>query len=189
MKQVLKEANFTRIGVIAVLLMLGQAILQQPAWGRGDRGDRGDGDDRSDKSEHREQSHNRDAREAAHEDRSRRDDGAAFRRDNRENRNHGREQFGDHHRTLVREYYSEHYRSGRCPPGLARKNNYCMPPGQERRWNVGYALPRDVIYYSVPPALVVQLGRPAYGYRYVRVAGDILLIALATGLVVDAIQN
>jgi len=35
----------------------------------------------------------------------------------------------------------------------------------------------------------VQFGPPPSGHRYVRVAGDILLIALGTGLVVDAIQD
>ena len=37
--------------------------------------------------------------------------------------------------------------------------------------------------------LVMQLGRPPSGYRYVRVAGDILMIAIGTSLVVDAIQD
>lgn len=36
--------------------------------------------------------------------------------------------FGDRHREIVREYYGERYRSGHCPPGLAKKRNGCMPP-------------------------------------------------------------
>jgi len=35
----------------------------------------------------------------------------------------------------------------------------------------------------------VQLGVPPSGYRYVRVAGDILLMAIGTSMVVDAIQD
>jgi len=35
----------------------------------------------------------------------------------------------------------------------------------------------------------VQLGAPPAGYKYVRVATDILLIAVGTSLVVDAIQD
>ena len=46
-----------------------------------------------------------------------------------------------------------------------------------------------MIYYPVPQPLVVQIGPPPSGYRYVRVATDILLIAVGTGMVVDAIQN
>ena len=97
--------------------------------------------------------------------------------------------FGDAQRTVVHNYYSEQYRAGRCPPGLAKKNNGCMPPGQARKWAVGQPLPRDVVYYSVPQAVVVQLGAPPSGQRYVRVASDILLIAIGTGMVIDGIQN
>jgi Ni/Co efflux regulator RcnB len=64
-----------------------------------------------------------------------------------------------------------------------------MPPGQARKWSIGRPLPREVIYYDVPPALVVQFDRAPTGYRYVRVANDIVLIALGTGMVIDAIQD
>ena len=94
--------------------------------------------------------------------------------------------FEDRHRTIIREYYSTEYRSGHCPPGLAKKNNGCMPPGQAKKWHVGHPLPRDVIYYELPPAVVVRIGAPPAGHRYVRVAADILLIAIGTGMVIDA---
>lgn len=97
--------------------------------------------------------------------------------------------FGDDQRTVVRNYYSAQYSAGRCPPGLAKKNNGCMPPGQARKWAVGQPMPRDVVTYSLPPAVIVQLGVAPVGHRYVRVASDILLIAIGTGLVVDAIQD
>lgn len=97
--------------------------------------------------------------------------------------------FGDAQRAVVRDYYNQQYRAGRCPPGLAKKNNGCMPPGQARKWVIGQPLPREVVYYSLPPAIVVQLGVPPVGHRYVRVASDILLIAIGTGLVIDAIQD
>ncbi|MES2972618.1 MAG: RcnB family protein [Pseudomonadota bacterium] len=96
--------------------------------------------------------------------------------------------FNDAQRPVARSYFENQYRAGRCPPGLAKKNNGCMPPGQARKWSVGQPLPRQVVYYSLPPAVVVQLGPPPQGHRYVRVAADILLIAIATQLVVDAIQ-
>jgi Ni/Co efflux regulator RcnB len=97
--------------------------------------------------------------------------------------------FNDQHRGYVREYYHEEYRRGSCPPGLAKKNNGCMPPGQAKKWQVGRPLPREVIYYDLPPQVVVQLGTPPAGHRYVRVAADVLLIAIATGIVIDAIQG
>ncbi|MDO9197419.1 MAG: hypothetical protein Q7U79_13105 [Rhodoferax sp.] len=97
--------------------------------------------------------------------------------------------FRDDQRSAVRSYYGEQYRTGRCPPGLAKKNNGCMPPGQARKWAVGQPMPRDVVYYSLPSAVTVQLGVPPAGHRYVRVASDILLIAIGTGMVIDAIQD
>ena len=97
--------------------------------------------------------------------------------------------FGDRHREAIRGYYDTHYSTGRCPPGLAKKANGCMPPGQAKKWQIGRPLPRDVIFYDVPPALVVQLGVPPAGHKYVRVAADILLIAAGTGMVVDAIED
>ena len=97
--------------------------------------------------------------------------------------------FHDDQRTVVREYYRETYRTGRCPPGLAKKNNGCMAPGQARQWMVGQRLPRDVVYYDLPPAIHIQLGVAPAGQRYVRVASDILLIAIGTGMVIDGIQD
>ena len=98
--------------------------------------------------------------------------------------------FGEHQRIVARDYYQGQRSGGKgCPPGLAKKHNGCMPPGQARKWAVGQPLPRDVVYYPVPQAVVVQLGVPPSGYRYVRVAADILLIAAGTGMVMDGIQD
>jgi Ni/Co efflux regulator RcnB len=100
--------------------------------------------------------------------------------------------FAESHRAAARGYYQDPGRQPRgkaCPPGLAKKNNGCMPPGQARKWAVGQTLPRDVVYYPVPHAVEVRLGIPPAGYRYVRVAADILLIAVGTRMVVDGIQD
>lgn len=101
----------------------------------------------------------------------------------------GKAHFSDQHRTVVREYYTNSFRSGRCPPGLAKKHNGCLPPGQAKKWSMGQPLPRDVIYYNLPQRVLVDLGPPPPRHRYVRVASDILLIAIGTGMVVDAIQD
>ncbi len=97
--------------------------------------------------------------------------------------------FNDQHRAAVRSYYGSQHKSGHCPPGLAKKHNGCMPPGQAKKWRIGHPLPHDVVFYEVPHALVLQLGQPPAGYRYVRVAADILMIAVGTSLVVDAIED
>jgi Ni/Co efflux regulator RcnB len=97
--------------------------------------------------------------------------------------------FDDNHRGAVRAYFDDSHRVGRCPPGLAKKHNGCLPPGQAKKWTMGRPLPRDVIYYELPPAVVVRLGTPPTGHKFVRVAGDILLIAIGTGMVIDAIED
>ena len=97
--------------------------------------------------------------------------------------------FHDRHRTVVHDYYDDQYRRGHCPPGLAKKNNGCMPPGQAKKWRQGQPLPREVRYYDVPQPLISQLGAPPPGHQYVRVDSDILLIAAGSTMVVDAIQN
>ena len=98
-------------------------------------------------------------------------------------------QFGDRERVVVHDYYEERYEKGRCPPGLAKKHNGCMPPGQAKKWHKGQPLPREVIYHDLPPRIIVEIGAPPTGHKYVRVAADILLIAVGTGIVVDAIED
>jgi len=98
--------------------------------------------------------------------------------------------FDDSHRVAVREYYEHEYEGrGKCPPGLAKKHNGCMPQGQAKKWQMGRPLPSDVVYYPVPHDLEVRIGIPPAGYKYVRVASDILMIGVGTGIVADAIQD
>lgn len=98
--------------------------------------------------------------------------------------------FHDRQREMAREYYRrEYHERGRCPPGLAKKHNGCMPPGQARKWRRGEPLPRNVAVRPVPRDLEVRIGPAPRGYRYVEVAGDILMIAVGTSMVVDAIDD
>jgi Ni/Co efflux regulator RcnB len=98
--------------------------------------------------------------------------------------------FDDGHHRLARSYYGEHYGDAKgCPPGLAKKNNGCLPPGQAKKYRVGQPLPREVVYYPVPQPVIVQLPAVPPGYRYVRVGNDILLLSPQSALVVDVIVN
>jgi Ni/Co efflux regulator RcnB len=96
---------------------------------------------------------------------------------------------GDNDRRIINDYYGNQFRSGHCPPGLAKKHNGCMPPGQAKKWRQGYPLPRDLAYYPLPADLLYRLPPPPPRHQYVRVAADILLIAVGTSMVVDAIQD
>lgn len=97
--------------------------------------------------------------------------------------------FTDSQRRAVVDYYEPRFRAGNCPPGLAKKNNGCLPPGQAKQWRKGAPLPHDVVYYPVPDGISVRLGLPPSGHKFVRVATDILLIAVGTGMVIDAIDD
>jgi Ni/Co efflux regulator RcnB len=97
--------------------------------------------------------------------------------------------FDAHDRQAVQGYYVDQGRAGHCPPGLARKHNGCMPPGQARTYMVGQPLPATIVYYPVPQPVLVQLPPPPPQHKYVRVAGDILLIAVGSSMVVDAIGD
>lgn len=96
--------------------------------------------------------------------------------------------FQDHDRAAVQAYFVREERRGRCPPGLAKHGHECVPPGH-RPWVVGQPLPAGVVAYSLPAALTVQLTPPPAGYRYVRVASDILMVAAGTGMVAEAIED
>ena len=148
--------------VIGGLLAAGPVMADKPEWAGGGKGKSG-----------------------KHERSDRRDDQRGERRDDGGKRGH----FEERHQAIVRDYYTEQFRGGHCPPGLRKKNNGCMPPGQAKKWQVGRPLPRDVVYYEVPQPLIVQIGQPPSGHRYVRVATDILMIAIGSGMVVDAIRN
>ena len=98
--------------------------------------------------------------------------------------------FNDEHRNRVRTYYTTTYAGGKaCPPGLAKKNNGCLPPGQAKKFAVGQPLPAGTTYYTVPQPVLVQLPPVPVGYRYVRVGNDIVLLSPQSGLIVDIING
>ena len=97
--------------------------------------------------------------------------------------------FSDQERRTVRDYYGQQSRKGHCPPGLAKKNNGCLPPGQAKQWHKGRPIDKDTRYYALPNELRMRLPKPPINHEYVRIGGDILLITVGTAIVVDAIDN
>lgn len=168
--------NLTRLGtrltVLALLAAVGSgtALADKPSWAGGGKHD-SRGDDRYDRRDDRHDKYGGDDR--------RRDDYWGS-RDVR---------FHDDFRVRIHDYYGEQFRRGHCPPGLAKKHNGCMPPGQARKWERGRPLPRDVVYVPLPHELLIQLPPPPLHHEYVRVASDILLIATGTAMVVDAVED
>ena len=149
---------------IALTLIAGGAFADKPEWAGGDK-NRGGKEHHAEK-ERGDQDRNGDRRSAS----------ATF-------------AFGAEERRVVSEYYGNPKRKGACPPGLAKKNNGCLPPGQAKKWQRGQPLAGDIKYYELPRELRVRLPVPPPNHRYVRVAGDILMVAVGTGMVVDAIED
>jgi hypothetical protein len=163
-----------RAGVLALLVGLsaGVALAEKPEWaGRGGKNGNHQGEQREQRDERGRNGHG----------------GSSYSGASVEIRIGG--YFNDGQRSVAHDYYGQQFRAGNCPPGLAKKNNGCMPPGQAKKWGVGRPLPSDVAYYPVPPEVMVRLGTPPAGHKYVRVAKDILLIAVGTSMVVDAIED
>jgi Ni/Co efflux regulator RcnB len=97
---------------------------------------------------------------------------------------------GDRDRNAMRTYYRNEYDAGRCPPGLAKKNNGCLPPGQAKKaWVIGQPLPSQIAYEAMPRALRTQLTPPPPGYEYVRVADDIVLMSTETRVIAGLLGN
>ncbi len=98
--------------------------------------------------------------------------------------------FVDSDREAVRAYWVETWGRGNCPPGLAKKHNGCLPPGQaKKRYAIGHPLPVGIVIQPLPPILLPRLRPVPAGHQYVVVDGDVLLLAIGTWLVVDAIAG
>jgi len=93
-------------------------------------------------------------------------------------------------RGRVQVFFVETHGRGKCPPGLAKKNNGCLPPGQaKKRYVVGRPLPSNIRFEPVPREVEVRIGPAPNGYQYGIVDGDLVKLALGTLLVVDAIDG
>ena len=98
--------------------------------------------------------------------------------------------FNDQQRAYARQYYSTTYKDGkRCPPGLAKKNNGCMPPGQAQALVVGQPIPTNVKVYQVAQPVIQKLPPAPVGYRYERIGGDIVLVQQQNNIIVDVIKG
>jgi hypothetical protein len=98
--------------------------------------------------------------------------------------------FASREREAARGWIVEDRGRGHCPPGLAKKNNGCLPPGQaKKRYRVGHRCPDGIEIRPIPPALELRIGVAPPGYRYGIIDGDIVKLAVGTMLVVDAIDG
>lgn len=169
----MQRPNRLLVLLLAAVIGAGPALANPPSWAGGGK-DKGEGGEKREK-------HERKANKGDHDGKGKQvarkapQPGAYF---------------DDRNRDVVHRYYASAGHGGKaCPPGLAKKNNGCMPPGQAKKWQVGQPLPPTVVVYPVPQQIVIGLPPVPVGHKYVQVAGDILLIAVGTKMVVDGING
>lgn len=74
-----------------------------------------------------------------------------------------------------------------CPPGLDKRNNGCLPPGQAKRYTVGQRLPDGTPYELILDLAKYGLTAPNGEWLYYLVDGDILRVADATFTILEVL--
>ena len=87
----------------------------------------------------------------------------------------------------ARGYYDETGHQGYVAPRAMRPGHASSMP--MRGWQLGQPLPSGTLFYPLPRPLVLAIGHPPSGHHYVRMGPDILLVANASGMVVDAMEG
>ena len=144
-------------------------------------------DDRQDRREDR-----RDWRADRRDDRhDRREDRRDWRHDRRDDRRDWRQDRRDHNRYVRHD--DRRWRGYQWRPEYRYRApaRYVYPSGHRHvRWNVGHRMPPA--YYGRPYYVdynAYRLPPPPYGHRWVRSDRDVVLVALATGLVLDVLYD
>lgn len=164
----IKSSSLIAAVGLTLSMMAGSAFADKPHWAEGNQSHKK-------YNSQQEKKHDKKSHDKKY-DKRRRDDAYSYRFDRRD-------------RELIYSYFGGQRYQTKCPPGLAKKNSHCLPPGQYKKWHRGQTLSKGVRYYQLPRELRRELPRPHDGYRYVRVDNDVLLIELATNVVVDVIEN
>lgn len=76
---------------------------------------------------------------------------------------------------------------GGLPPGLAKREQ--LPPGLERQLVRKGTLPPGISKRALPPGLASRLGPIPAGAERVIVGGDVALIDIATGVILDILKD
>ncbi|VWX33648.1 MULTISPECIES: hypothetical protein [unclassified Limnobacter] len=161
----------------ALLIASGSAYAEKPEKGNGNQGKNKEQNEQRGQKENRNGGGNEKGQRAEGRD-SGRDGGVSVSFN-----------FGRTETRIVRDYYGGQVAKGKCPPGLAKKGNGCQPPGQAKQWQKGRALGSGVRYYDIPNELRIRLPVPPLNHKYVQLGTDLLLIAVGTAIVVDAIDG
>ena len=78
-------------------------------------------------------------------------------------------------------------KGGGPPPGLAKREK--LPPGLERQLVKNGTLPPGISKRALPPGLNSRLGPIPTGTERVIVGGDVALVEIATGVILDILKD
>lgn len=85
-------------------------------------------------------------------------------------------------RQIIRDYYRNN-----LPPGLGRRDT--LPPGLRRQLVRNGRLPPGLEKRALPPDLIARLPPRDRRHDRVQVGTDVLLILIATGVILDIIED
>ncbi|WP_339872091.1 RcnB family protein [uncultured Brevundimonas sp.] len=177
--------RLARAAVIAVALTTTAAPLAAEAQSRRDRHEQRQ-DRRDDRRDHRQdrwndrRDHRADRRDHRWENRRDRRDYRAHQRWDRTHRDwyRGRSDFRDYRGVRNGYWYAPSYGYYRVNPRYTR-----------HRWQRGHTLPAAYRGYYVRDPYVYGLRPAPRGYRYVHAGNDIVLMAVATGLIISVLSG
>ena len=175
------------------LLFAGTAQAERPMAARADQYQRGYADNNAKHGRHDRRDNRHDNRHDRRDDR--RHDRRDYRYDNRYDSRYGsRYDYrydNRHYRAPVYSYYRSPDQVYRHYTRYASPWRYVHPRGYAyRSYDSGYYLPRP--YFSSGYYVDYHrygLRAPPYGHHWVRVDGDVVLAAIATGLIVDVVHD
>ena len=171
------------------LLFAGAAQAERPMAARADQHQRGYVNDSAKHGRHDRRDDRHDRRHDRRDDR--RHDRRDYRYDYRYDNRHGSRYDSRRHRVPAYGYYQSPERIYRQYSRYASPWRYAHPRGYSyRSYNSGYYLPRP--YFSSGYYVDYHrygLRAPPYGHHWVRIDGDVVLAAIATGLIVDVVHD
>ena len=140
--------------IMAAALACSSSFAEKPEWAGGGKGGKGNKHEQAEQSDRGNDGQGKKAKKNKQSDKQ-----------SAEVRVGG--YFAPQQRVVVQNYYGQQFKAGKCPPGLAKKNNGCVPPGQaKKRYVIGHSLPHGIVIGEVPVELSDRIGPAPGGYRY-----------------------
>lgn len=92
------------------------------------------------------------------------------------------------HRQAVKAFLAKNHGAGKpCLAGMQQQGDGCVPGAGAGSWTIGLPLAPSATAMPMPTGLLAALPKAPPGNQYLLLGGDVLLIASASRIVVDAV--